>query len=220
MTIVARKSEILGILIIFGLTIIITLILTSYSTSRTIKPDLFKIYSVRNISDSSSSHKFTQSTDGNKNNVKAFTLVQDEFGFNGSTPGPSIQVNKGDIVKISIINDGAMYHNFGIGKPSNFTMALMKNISGLSYSEKIQKIPYDVLAKLPCPGCSPKFEKGHVKEFIKPGELVVTTFNASDSGKFKYFCMVRGHIWLGMNGDFIVNEINPLSLKNKGVNTL
>ncbi len=215
MLLVERKV-ILGISVIFVTAIISTVILTNLSTSEMIRSNTINIDTIRDIINLSPSSNLLQYNDENKYNVKEFILIQDEFGFNGSNSGPPIVVNKGNIVKISIINAGAMAHTFGMGTPSNFTMSLMKNISGLSDSKKIQSIPYDVMAKMPCPGCDPMFEKGHVKAFINPGKMVETTFNASESGNFKYFCMVRGHLWLGMNGDLIVNEINSSSFRTDG----
>jgi FtsP/CotA-like multicopper oxidase with cupredoxin domain len=62
------------------------------------------------------------------------------------------------------------------------------------------------MAAMPCPGCQPVFEKAHINYFIQPGAQQVVTFTADQSGIYKYFCMVRGHIWLGMAGDFIVEN--------------
>ncbi|MGD9671906.1 MAG: hypothetical protein AB7U98_00330 [Candidatus Nitrosocosmicus sp.] len=210
-----HKVMIMGIISIFGLTIIITYVLISFSQSEEVKASITNLNLDNEISTSSTSSGTAAQSDDKNVSTKTFTLVLDEFGFNGSASGPPIEVNKGDSVKINLINAGAMSHTFGMGKPSNFTMSLMKNISGLEQDEKIRHISYDVLEKMPCPDCQPKFEKGHVKHFIKPGEMVVTSFNASEAGSFKYFCMVRGHLWMGMNGPLVVNEI-PHSLQDGG----
>lgn len=45
---------------------------------------------------------------------KRFVLVQYDFGWNGTIGGPTIKVNKGDVVQITIINAGMMAHNFAI----------------------------------------------------------------------------------------------------------
>ena len=60
------------------------------------------------------------------------------------------------------------------------------------------------MAAMPCPGCEKKFDEGHIEKFILPDNQAITTFTANESGHFKYFCMVRGHIWMGMIGDLIV----------------
>jgi hypothetical protein len=49
---------------------------------------------------------------------------------------------------------------------------------------------------------------------MQPDTQQVTTFTANQAGNFKYFCMVRGHIWLGMVGDLIVKDVNTSSNNN------
>jgi plastocyanin len=45
---------------------------------------------------------------------------------------------------------------------------------------------------------------------MQPDTQQVTTFTANEAGNFKYFCMVRGHLWLGMIGDLTVQDLkNP-----------
>lgn len=138
--------------------------------------------------------------------TRKIVLVQNDFGWNGTNGGPTIRVNKGDVVQITIINAGQMAHNFGIGTPSQQTMNIMKSVMQLPLSERVQKIPYNVMAAMPCPGCQPQFEAGHIKQFMKPDTQMVTTFTANKAGNYKYFCMVRGHIWLGMVGEFDVAD--------------
>ncbi|MDQ6668025.1 MAG: hypothetical protein M3Y53_07345 [Thermoproteota archaeon] len=139
---------------------------------------------------------------------KRFVLVQHDFGWNGTSGGPTITVNKGDVVQIVVINAGQMAHNFGMGQPSKYAMTIMKDTKNLSLPDRMKHIPYNVMAELPCPGCQPKFEEGHIKTFMRPDTQQVTTFKATEPGNFKYFCMVRGHIWLGMVGDLVVLDNN------------
>jgi uncharacterized cupredoxin-like copper-binding protein len=146
---------------------------------------------------------------------RKLVLIQHEFGFNGTTGGPTISLNKGDIVQITIINAGQMAHNFGIAKLSNQSLDLIKKTNNEPLAERMKTIPYDIIATIPCPGCVPKFGIGHVNSFILPDARTETTFQVQEAGNFKYFCMVRGHLWLGMMGDFVVhdsgNENNGLS---------
>ncbi len=60
------------------------------------------------------------------------------------------------------------------------------------------------MAVMPCPGCQPKFQEGQIDAFMQPDTQQVTTFRATEAGHFKYFCQIRGHLWLGMIGDFDV----------------
>jgi len=164
---------------------------------------------------SSSQNAKAQSANQQQQQVtRKIVLVQNDFGWNGTSGGPTIRVNKGDVVQITIINAGQMAHNFGIGKPSQQTMNIIKSVMQLPLSERVQKIPYSVMAAMPCPGCQPQFEGGHIKQFMKPDTQMVTTFTANKAGNYKYFCMVRGHIWLGMIGEFdVVDTGNQPSMQ-------
>ena len=141
---------------------------------------------------------------------RKFVLIQHEFGWNGTTGGPPIVVDKGNVVHITIINGGLMAHNFGIAKLSQQSLDIMKETKNMSLPDRAKHIPYNVMAVIPCPGCQPVFEEGHVITFMQPGTQQVVTFTASQTGNFKYFCMVRGHLWLGMIGDLIVRDVPVL----------
>jgi uncharacterized cupredoxin-like copper-binding protein len=137
---------------------------------------------------------------------KRFVLIQNDFGWNGTNGGPAIVVNKGEVVQIVVINAGRMAHNFGIAEPSDQTSTILKQTQKMPLPDRVRYIPYNVMATLPCPGCHPAFERGHIKQFLQPDTQQVTTFIANKAGNFKYFCMVRGHLWLGMVGDLIVED--------------
>jgi uncharacterized cupredoxin-like copper-binding protein len=137
---------------------------------------------------------------------KRFVLIQNDFGWNGTSGGPPIVVNKGEVVQIVVINAGRMAHNFGIAEPSGQTLSILKQTQNMPLSDRVGYIPYNVMATMPCPGCQPVFEQGHIKQFLHPDTQQVTTFVANKAGNFKYFCMVRGHLWLGMVGDLIVED--------------
>lgn len=137
---------------------------------------------------------------------KRFLLVQGDFTWNHTSPGPTIKVGKGDRVQIIIVNAGHMAHNFGIGKLSEKANNILTNINSLPLEERVSKIPYDDLSQMSCPDCQLKFKDGQIERFMSPETQAVVTFTANESGHFKYFCVVRGHIWLGMIGDFVVEE--------------
>jgi uncharacterized cupredoxin-like copper-binding protein len=137
---------------------------------------------------------------------KKLVLLQHEYGFNGTTGGPTISLTKGEIVQITIINAGNMAHNFGIAKLSKQSLDLLNKTNNESLTERVKNIPYSALSSIPCPGCIQKFAKGHINSFILPGARAQITFLVQEAGNFKYFCMVRGHLWLGMMGDFVVHD--------------
>jgi uncharacterized cupredoxin-like copper-binding protein len=142
---------------------------------------------------------------------KKFVLIQKDFGWNGTTGGPSIIVNKGDVVQITVINAGRMAHNFGIAIPSDQTINILKQTENIPLPDRIKYISYNTMAAMPCPGCHPLFKEGNIDQFMQPDTQQVTTFIANQAGNFKYFCMVRGHIWLGMVGDLVVQDVNTNS---------
>jgi uncharacterized cupredoxin-like copper-binding protein len=45
-----------------------------------------------------------------------------------------------------------------------------------------------------------------VDAFMPPLSQQVIVFKATEAGNFKYFCMVRGHLWLGMVGNLNVQD--------------
>jgi uncharacterized cupredoxin-like copper-binding protein len=137
---------------------------------------------------------------------REFILVAKDFGWNGSQNGPVIKVTKGDVVRLTVSNAGQMAHNFGIAKMSSRATELMEETKDMPLPDRVSHIPYQDMAKMPCPDCQKKFDEGHIEFFLKPGNQHTVTFTANESGQFEYFCMVRGHIWLGMIGDFIVDE--------------
>jgi uncharacterized cupredoxin-like copper-binding protein len=139
---------------------------------------------------------------------KRFVLTQKEYGWNGTIGGPTIVVNKGDAVQINVINGGSMAHNFGIAKLSDQTVGILKQTKNMPLQDRVVKIPYNVMAAIPCPGCKPVFTEGRIDQFMQPDTQKVTTFIANEAGNFKYFCQVRGHMWLGMVGDLIVQDVN------------
>ncbi len=116
---------------------------------------------------------------------KEFTLylgeINNEFAFGFSpdslsVPGPDIVVERGDIVKISLINIGRIPHAFGIGfSPTSQT----------EYVFEGSEIPGG--------------------KAIPPGGEAEVIFIANQVGEFYYICTVPGHPENGMWGHFIVN---------------
>jgi len=139
---------------------------------------------------------------------KRFVLVQHDFGWNGTIGGPTIKVNKGDVIQITIINAGMMTHNFGIADFSQQTLELLRKTMNMPLPDRVRYLPYNVMAVMPCPGCQSKFQEGQIDAFMLPATQQVITFRATQVGDFKYFCQVRGHLWLGMVGDFDVVDTN------------
>ena len=77
---------------------------------------------------------------------KKFVLIQNDFGWNGTTGGPTILVNKGEVVQITVINAGHMAHNFGIAKASESTLSILKQIENMPLSDRLKNVSYDTMA--------------------------------------------------------------------------
>lgn len=165
------------------------------------------------LSSASAQVPSTSNANTNQHIDKRFVLVQHDFGWNGTFGGPPIRVSKGDVVQITIINAGMMTHNFGIAAFSQQSLALLQKSVNMPLPDRVRYLPYNVMAAKPCPGCQPVFQGGQIDQFMQPDTQQVVTFTASQAGQFKYFCQVRGHLWLGMIGDFIV--VNPTNLSTQ-----
>jgi FtsP/CotA-like multicopper oxidase with cupredoxin domain len=200
-----NKKVIFGIAIIISISAIATIFAMSISQSSSINVylNLFPAEEKKSIP---TVNAISSDINKNTNIDRKFVLIQKDFGWNGTNFGPTIEVSKGNVVQIVIINAGTMSHNFGIAKISPHTLNLLNQTTPIPTPEKLTHISYDELSANPCPECKPIFEKGHIETFLKPLSQQVVTFTANEAGEFKYFCEVRGHIWLGMFGDFIVKE--------------
>ena len=188
-----QGKVVIGISAIIGLATIITFFSSLNSASTVIQP----LGSPNKIS-----HPLAPKIDRN------FVLVQNDFGWNGTSGGPTITVNQGDNVQIIIINAGNMAHNFGIAKIPAKTESLLERNSAkdVSLSSRLKNLSYSEISALPCPDCKPVYRQAQVDIFMPPLSQQVVAFKADHAGSFKYFCMVRGHIWLGMIGSLIVQN--------------
>jgi plastocyanin len=114
------------------------------------------------------------------------------------------------VVQITIINAGMMAHNFGIASLPQQSLNLLQKTVNMPLPDRVRYLPYNVMAAKPCPGCQSVFQQGNIDQFMQPDTQQVVTFTASQTGQFKYFCQVRGHLWLGMIGDFDVVDTSNL----------
>lgn len=102
------------------------------------------------------------------------------YGLEGqeiSSPGPTLRVKVGDVVRITFTNMGRMPHTLAL------TTALMYDapvVFGAAIGSSTQP--------------------------VQPGVTASVTFTASSAGEYYYLCQVPGHPQLGMYGTFIVEE--------------
>ncbi len=109
--------------------------------------------------------------------------LDDKFGFalegdeELTTPGPTIYLKKGDVVKLTFENVGEIPHNFAI----------------VESLEDDAKVLFNSRA-------------GTVFRTVPPGESKSVIFRADKAGEFYYMCEVPGHHRRGMRGDIVVEE--------------
>jgi uncharacterized cupredoxin-like copper-binding protein len=215
---------VMGIGIIMGMALVITIYMGTISQSQQIHLSLNSLMpsfvsSFFSNSDNNHMPVLFQSVSPSKNVDKRIVLIQQDFGWNGTNGGPPIVVNKGDRIQLVVINRGHMAHNFGIGVLPKQVADLMDKEKNVTLEKRMEDISYDSMSAMPCPGCQKVYEQAHINLFMKPGTQQTTTFVADKPGHFNYFCMVRGHLWLGMIGDLTVRE-NPESTTNKNTGGL
>ena len=93
-----------------------------------------------------------------------------------TSPGPEIQVNHGDLVRVTFTNAGLTAHSFGIvSEVGSDTRALFGAVVG------------------------------DAARPLAPGQTGIVTFKADAAGSYFYVCTVPGHALLGMFGIFTVD---------------
>lgn len=110
---------------------------------------------------------FVESSDFTK---LGFNAIPGEEGAN-----PTLTVNSGDEVTITVNNAGKSFHSFGI----------------VSDPENLNSVIWDSAIR-------------SASNPLKPGESGEVTFVAGAPGTYYYICTVPGHSLQGMQGEFIV----------------
>jgi uncharacterized cupredoxin-like copper-binding protein len=107
--------------------------------------------------------------------------AEGRFGFglsreSISSPGPTITLKKGSLVKVTLINVGVLPH-------------------ALIISEKAEDDPY----------AEPSFA-GAVTGIVSPGRSETIYFVVDKAGVYYYSCNIPGHVSMGMWGELQVSE--------------
>ena len=110
----------------------------------------------------------------NNQSVYAYGLSRENL----TSPGPTVRVKVGDLVRIKLVNVGVLPHV-------------------LAVSGKVEENP----------NIQPVFENaevGSVLEPVLPGESGMAVFKPNRAGRFYYLCTIPGHVSRGMYGVFVV----------------
>lgn len=107
--------------------------------------------------------------------AQSLTLVFKDISYEPST----LEVTAGEPVALTLINNGALEHDFSIEK-----------IAVTSVSESN-------------PGWHSHIH-GDLHASVNPGETNVLTFTPTEPGTYNFFCTVAGHKAAGMEGTLIV----------------
>lgn len=113
--------------------------------------------------------------------TRSFILVEGEFSFNGTSPGPILQANLGDEVKITIINSGSAGHDFTL---------LTRQFAASPYTWSLGDIRHQ--------------SEGGTGALLS-GQTTTLTFFVDRAGTFSYLCAVAGHADAGMIGRLVIS---------------
>ncbi|MCL4436748.1 MAG: multicopper oxidase domain-containing protein [Thaumarchaeota archaeon] len=95
---------------------------------------------------------------------------------NVTSPGPTLRFKVGDVVGITVHNEGVVPHAFAI-------------VSGLDNP----KVLFNSQVASP-------------NDPIPPAGTKSGVFKVTEAGNFKYICTVSGHSVLGMSGDVVISK--------------
>lgn len=113
--------------------------------------------------------------------TRSFTLVEREFSFNGTSPGPILQANLGDEVKITIINSGSGGHDLTL---------LTRQLAASPYTWSLGDIWH---------------QSAGGTGALLGGQTTTLTFFVDRAGTFSYLCSVAGHADAGMIGRLVIS---------------
>lgn len=95
---------------------------------------------------------------------------------NVTSPGPTLRFKVGDVVGMTVHNEGKVPHAFAI-------------VSGLDNPKVLFNSQVATL-----------------NDPIQPGGTKSGVFKVTDAGSFKYICTVTGHSEIGMYGDIVISK--------------
>jgi uncharacterized cupredoxin-like copper-binding protein len=103
------------------------------------------------------------------------------YGFGNSTstlasPGPTLTFKVGDVVNLTLVDDGMMPHNWALVKTNETSGSVLFGAQVASGS-------------LP----------------LENNETGSVVFTVGQAGNFFYICQVPGHVQLGMSGNVVIN---------------
>lgn len=157
---------------------------------------------------------FTVNNSAQGPQLREFTMRLQEFGYNGSSTGPTITVKVGDTVRIHVANTGGLGHEFMVVANKDDSIQMMKDIADKLVAQGLNKT--DALAKYHAEHEEMMmmdmvaFSGGVVS--LEPGENKTIEFVANRAGTYWYVCLEAGgtfpktHAEMSMYGQLQVNS--------------
>lgn len=145
--------------------------------------------------------------------LREFTIRMQEFGYNGSSTGPTITVKAGDTVRIHVANAGGLGHEFMVVANKDDSIKMMKNIAdklvaqGLNKTDALEQFEIEH-EEIMMSGMA-AFSGAVVH--LEPRENKTIEFVANQPGTYWYICLEAGgtfpktHAEMDMYGQFLVN---------------
>lgn len=132
-----------------------------------------------------------------RNEVRSFTLIAMDYGYNGIRGGPAIAVNVGDTVEVTLINKGKVTHEFIVISRDTLRKVVK--------AEDFERDEFEEVIGEPL---TPVFEGAAILG-LEPGETKTIRFVPDQPGMYVYACFEdeprgRLHIYNQMWGEFTV----------------
>lgn len=149
--------------------------------------------------------------------IREITLEMWDFGYNGPSGGPTIRMKAGETIRITLINKGAVDHEFmPIADKDEFLAKLREEVKklqekGLDAEEIEESLGHEELAHEHAVGeILMNNDKQEMEVVLLPGERATFLFSVDEPGIYSYLCtelemtFPQTHADKGMYGKIVV----------------
>ncbi|GBC75543.1 hypothetical protein HRbin06_00861 [archaeon HR06] len=137
-------------------------------------------------------------------------LTMMEFGFNGALGGPRLELRKGETFKLTLLNKGALMHEFMIIKDKDSYSLKVKDLVEKSKDEEEAEKALEELMETQTLRVIKVGDKILGEVELKPNEGLNLELRIDSPGKYYYVCssfsgtFPKTHLEMGMFGEIVV----------------